>query len=132
MPALLALVVVTAVWGVRSLQVKDAVAISAVLAFLARPVRDRVRQRSPFRSISAFAGSAGAAWSGAAFAGVLLAAGCVLQTLRSGSQRGRSVSSAGFVTGMYVVLTPIFALAIFRIRIRIGGLDRRPARDRGA
>ncbi len=48
------------------------------------------------------------------FAGVLLAAGYLLQTL--GLER-TSVSSAGFVTGMYVVLTPLIALAIFRIRL---------------
>src|SRR4029079_6516912 len=28
-----------------------------------------------------------------------------------------SVSSAGFVTGMYVVLTPLLALALFRLRV---------------
>jgi drug/metabolite transporter (DMT)-like permease len=45
--------------------------------------------------------------------GGLLAAGYALQT--AGLQR-TSVSATGFVTGMYVVLTPLFALALFRVR----------------
>src|SRR5439155_14785983 len=52
--------------------------------------------------------------TGAAAAGGLLAAGYALQTL--GLER-TSVSSAGFVTGMYVVLTPLLALLLFRIRV---------------
>ena len=52
--------------------------------------------------------------SAAAFAGVLLAGGYVLQTL--GLER-TSVSNAGFVTGMYVVLTPLLGLALFRWRV---------------
>ena len=62
----------------------------------------------------------------ASFAGALLAAGYVLQTF--GLER-TSVSSAGFITGMYVVLTPLLALALFRIRIGAAGVGRRPARD---
>jgi drug/metabolite transporter (DMT)-like permease len=76
MRPLLALVLVTAVWGVTFVQVKDAVA--------------------------------------AAGAGALLGLGYVLQTL--GLER-TSVSSAGFITGMYVVLTPLIALALFRFRV---------------
>jgi drug/metabolite transporter (DMT)-like permease len=47
-------------------------------------------------------------------AGALLGAGYVLQTL--GLER-TSVSGAGFITGMYVVLTPLIALALFRFRV---------------
>ena len=53
------------------------------------------------------------AWA-AALAGVLLAGGYVLQTL--GLER-TSVSNAGFVTGMYVVLTPLLGLALFRLPV---------------
>ncbi len=113
MRALVALVLVTAVWGVTFVQVKDAVAVYPVLAFLALrfaiasatlavPAAKRVR------ALGRHGLAAGA------LAGILLAAGYVLQTF--GLER-TSVSSAGFVTGMYVVLTPILALAIFRIRI---------------
>jgi drug/metabolite transporter (DMT)-like permease len=112
MPALAALVLVTAVWGVTFVQVKDAIALYPLFAFLALrfaiasatlaiPGAGRLRRLG------------GRGLAAAALAGALLAAGYVLQTL--GLER-TSVSSTGFVTGMYVVLTPILALAIFRIR----------------
>src|SRR6266850_2602549 len=80
--AILALILVTAVWGVTFVQVKDAVAIYPLFAFL----------------------------------GALLGAGYALQT--AGLAR-TTVSGAGFVTGMYVVLTPLIALVLFRARIRL-------------
>ena len=46
--------------------------------------------------------------------GALLGAGYALQT--AGLER-TSVSSTGFITGMYVVLTPLLALVCFRTRI---------------
>jgi drug/metabolite transporter (DMT)-like permease len=46
--------------------------------------------------------------------GLLLAAGYALQT--AGLER-TTVSSTGFITGMYVVLTPLLALVLFRARI---------------
>jgi len=110
---LLALVAVTAVWGLTFVQVKDAVALYPLYAFLALrfgiatltlalPGAGRVRGL----------GRTGA-W-GAAVAGARLAGGYVLQTV--GLQR-TSVSHAGFVTGMYVVLTPVLGLALYRFRI---------------
>jgi drug/metabolite transporter (DMT)-like permease len=113
---LLVLVAVTAVWGVTFVQVKDAVAIYPLFAFLALrfaiasctlgvPAATRVR--------SLGRGGAG----GAALAGSLLGAGYVLQT--AGLER-TSVSSTGFITGMYVVLTPLLAVAFFRVRIGAG------------
>jgi drug/metabolite transporter (DMT)-like permease len=112
MPALVALVVVTAVWGVTFVQVKDAVAIYPLFAFLA--LRFAIASATlavPGGRRLRGLGRTGA--GAAALAGALLAAGYVLQTL--GLER-TSVSSAGFVTGMYVVLTPVIALALFRIR----------------
>ena len=112
MRALLLLIAVTAVWGVTFVQVKDAVEVYPILPFLAvrfgiasavlAPAAPRVRDL----------GRRGAA--GAALAGALLGAGYVLQTL--GLER-TSVSSAGFVTGMYVVLTPLIALVLFRLQV---------------
>src|SRR3954464_15655833 len=112
MPALVVLVVVTAVWGVTFVQVKDAVAIYPLFAFLALrfaiasgtlavPAAPRIRTL----------GRGGIA--AGALAGALLGAGYALQT--AGLER-TSVSSTGFITGMYVVLTPLLALALFRIR----------------
>ena len=46
--------------------------------------------------------------------GRLLALGYALQT--AGLER-TTVSSAGFITGLYVVFTPIFAYALFRISV---------------
>jgi drug/metabolite transporter (DMT)-like permease len=107
------LVAVTAVWGVTFVQVKDAVAIYPLFAFLALrfgiagctlavPGAKRVRAL----------GLSGIA--AAALAGSLLGAGYVLQT--AGLER-TTVSSTGFVTGMYVVLTPLLGLVILRVRI---------------
>ncbi len=113
MKALLALVVVTAVWGVTFVQVKDAVAIYPLFAFLAL----RFAIASCTLAVPAAArirtlGRGGIA--AGALAGALLGAGYALQT--AGLER-TSVSSTGFITGMYVVLTPLLALAIFRSRI---------------
>jgi drug/metabolite transporter (DMT)-like permease len=113
MPALLALILVTAAWGVTFVQVKDAVAVYPLFPFLAL--------RFGIASLTlALPGAARVrvlvrgGVAAAALAGGLLAAGYVLQT--AGLER-TSVSSAGFLTGMYVVLTPLLALACFRIRV---------------
>jgi len=113
MPGLLALVLVTGVWGVTFVQVKDAVAVYPLFAFLALR----------FGIASLTLGLPGArrlhslgrdGVRAGAVAGALLAGGYALQTL--GLQR-TTVSGAGFVTGMYVVLTPLLAFALFRIRV---------------
>ena len=113
MRALLALIAVTAVWGVTFVQVKDAVALYPLFAFLAvrfaiasltlaGPAATRLR-RLDRRGLGA-----------GIVLGLLLAAGYALQT--AGLER-TTVSSTGFITGMYVVLTPLIALALFRHRI---------------
>jgi drug/metabolite transporter (DMT)-like permease len=111
--ALVALIAVTAVWGVTFVQVKDAVELYPLFAFLAVrfaiataalavPAAGRVRN---LRRRGATAG---------AVLGLLLAGGYALQT--AGLER-TTVSGTGFVTGMYVVLTPLIALALFRSAI---------------
>ena len=113
MRALGVLVAVTAVWGVTFVQVKDAVAIYPLFAFLA--VRFGIAScalAAPAWARLATLGRDGTL--GAVLAGVLLGSGYVLQT--AGLER-TSVSSTGFITGMYVVLTPLLALALFRVRI---------------
>ena len=112
MPALLALALVTAVWGVTFVQVKDAVAIYPVLPFLALRFGIASLALAPAASRIRSLGRSGA--GAAALAGALLGAGYVLQTL--GLER-TSVSGAGFVTGMYVVLTPLLAFVLFRLRV---------------
>ena len=109
----LALIAVTAVWGVTFVQVKDAVALYPLFAFLA------VRFAIASATLAAPAvprlrtlGARGLAAGGVL--GVLLAAAYALQT--AGLER-TTVSSTGFITGLYVVLTPLFALLLFRQRI---------------
>ena len=115
MTALIALLAVTAVWGVTFVQVKDAVAIYPLFAFLAvRFVLATCVLAGPGarRVHSLHRRGAGAA----AALGLLLAAGYALQT--AGLER-TTVSSTGFITGLYVVLTPLIALAIFRSTIGV-------------
>ena len=118
MPALLVLVAVTAVWGVTFVQVKDAVAIYPLFAFLA--LRFAIAGGALAIPGAGRLTSLGRAGAGAAlFAGALLGAGYALQT--AGLER-TSVSSTGFVTGTYVVLTPVLALALFRSRLGPGAV----------
>jgi drug/metabolite transporter (DMT)-like permease len=113
--ALLALILVTAVWGVTFVQVKDAIEIYPLLAFLA------VR----YAIATGVLGIAGAArlrtlgrsgFAAGAVLGALLGLGIGLQT--AGLER-TTVSSTGFITGLYVVLTPIFGLLLFRTRVAV-------------
>src|ERR671914_1642366 len=112
MPALLALIAVTAVWGVTFVQVKDAVAIYPLFAFLA--VRFAIASLTlavpGTRRVRKLGGRGLAA---GALLGLLLAAGYGLQT--AGLER-TTVSSTGFVTRLYGLFTPLIGLAPFRLR----------------
>jgi drug/metabolite transporter (DMT)-like permease len=111
--ALLALIAVTVVWGVTFVQVKDAVEVYPLFAFLA--VRYAIAA-----GVLSLAGAARMRTLGprgtlaGAVLGGLLGVGIALQT--AGLQR-TTVSSTGFITGLYVVLTPLFGLALFRTRV---------------
>ena len=113
MKALLALVVVTAIWGVTFVQVKDAVEVYPLFAFLAvrfaiASVTLAVPGARRLRSLG------GRGFAAGILLGALLAVGYALQT--AGLQR-TTPSSAGFITGLYVVITPLVALLLFRERI---------------
>ena len=113
MLALLALVVVTAVWGVTFVQVKDAVELYPLFAFLAVRFFIATATLAPVASRRVAAlGRTGIV--AAASLGLLLALGYALQT--AGLER-TTVSATGFITGLYVVLTPVLALALFRVGI---------------
>jgi drug/metabolite transporter (DMT)-like permease len=113
MPALLALVAVTAVWGVTFVQVKDALELYPLFAFLAvrfaistaalAPFAWQPLRQLPLRGVVAGCG-----------VGLLLALAYALQT--AGLEL-TTVSSTGFITGLYVVFTPLLALALFGTRV---------------
>jgi len=110
---LLALIFVTAVWGVTFVQVKDAVAIYPLFAFLA--VRFAIASATlALPAAKRLRGLGRSGIAGGAFLGLLLAGGYALQT---GGLERTTVSSTGFITGMYVVLTPLIALVLYRSRI---------------
>jgi drug/metabolite transporter (DMT)-like permease len=112
-PALLALVAVTALWGLTFVQVKDAVELYPLFAFLAVRFAIATATLAPFsaRPLRALPRQG---WVAGAGLGLLLATGYALQT--AGLER-TTVSNAGFITGLYVVFTPLAAVALFRIRI---------------
>jgi drug/metabolite transporter (DMT)-like permease len=112
-PALLVLLAVAAVWGGTFVQVKDAVAIYPLFAFLAVRFAIATATLAP-AAAGRIRGLRREGTAAAALLGALLATGYALQT--AGLER-TTVSSAGFVTGMYVVLTPVIAFAAFRLRV---------------
>jgi drug/metabolite transporter (DMT)-like permease len=113
MPALLALVAVTVVWGITFVQVKDAVELYPLFAFLA--VRFAIASMVLAVPAAGRLRSLGRrGWVAGSSLGLLLAAGYALQT--AGLER-TTVSSAGFITGLYVVFTPLLALLLFRTRV---------------
>jgi drug/metabolite transporter (DMT)-like permease len=110
---LLALVGVTAIWGVTFVQVQDAIALYPLFAFLAVRFAISTVVLAPFawRSLRTLPRSGYAAGVGA---GVLLAIAYGLQT--AGLEL-TTVASTGFITGLYVVFTPLLALAFFGTRV---------------
>jgi len=107
---MIALVGVTVIWGYTFVPVQEAIAIYPLFAFLAVRFGISSLVLAPFawRSLRMLPRSGFVAGVGA---GVLLAAAYGLQT--AGLEL-TTVSSTGFITGLYVVLTPVLALALFR------------------
>jgi drug/metabolite transporter (DMT)-like permease len=110
---LLALIAVTAVWGVTFVQVKDAVDVYPLFAFLA------VRHAIATGTLAVAGGRrvftlGRSGFVAGAVLGGLLGLGIGLQT--AGLER-TTVSSTGFITGLYVVLTPLFGLLLFRTTV---------------
>lgn len=106
----LALIGVTAVWGWTFVVVRDAVGAYPVLPFLA--VRFAIAA-----AILAPAGlRGGSGFKAGLLPGVVLAAGYLAQT--AGLTR-TTASKAGLLTGLFVVLTPLFAFAVWRARPRL-------------
>ncbi len=99
----LSLVGVCAIWGLTFPLVQDAVAVIPVMTFLgyrytAAALLAAILFRRPLRRLG------GAGWKAGALMGVFLTGGYILQTL--GLERTTS-ANAGFITGLFVVLTPL-------------------------
>jgi drug/metabolite transporter (DMT)-like permease len=110
---LLLLVGVTAIWGVTFVQVQDALVLYPLFAFLAVRFGISVLVLAPFawapvRSMPREGIVAGLG------VGVLLALAYGLQT--AGLEL-TTVASTGFITGLYVVFTPLIALWLFGTRV---------------
>lgn len=110
----LALVLVTVVWGITFVQVKDAVEIYPLFGFLAL--------RFAIGSFALFPFAAARArrvpWKRGALVGALL--GVLVAGAYAFQTAGlvhTTASGSGVVTGLYVVMTPLLALVLLRRRI---------------
>jgi drug/metabolite transporter (DMT)-like permease len=103
-----ALVGVTAIWGITFVQVQDALALYPLFAFLAVRFAISTVALAPFAwgQLRVLARDGYAAGVGV---GALLALAYALQT--AGLEH-TTVSSTGFITGLYVVFTPLIGLAV--------------------
>lgn len=115
--ALVSMLVVTAIWGATFVVVKDAVTRMPVMDFLAWRFLAAAAVLVVLRP-HALRGLGTHGWAHGGVLGLLLGVGFVTQTF--GLAIGTQASVSGFVTGMYVVFTPL--LAGLLLRRRIGGL----------
>jgi drug/metabolite transporter (DMT)-like permease len=122
---LVALILVTVVWGITFVQVKDAVAIYPLFAFLALRFAIGSLALFPF----ALARARRSSWKRGAVVGVLL--GLLVAGAYAFQTAGlvhTTVSGSGVLTGLYVVMTPLLALVLLRRRIEPRDLARAAAR----
>jgi drug/metabolite transporter (DMT)-like permease len=108
-----ALILVTAVWGITFVQVKDAVELYPLLAFLAIRYVIATAALAPI-ALRRLGGFGRDGLVAGAVLGGLIALGIGLQT--AGLER-TTVTSTGFITGLYVLFTPLLGLALFRTPI---------------
>lgn len=113
MLALWLLVLVTAIWGITFVQVKDAIALYPLLAFLAVRYLIATASLAPVALLRIRGLGRDGIVAGSVL-GALIALGIGLQT--AGLER-TTVTSTGFITGLYVLFTPLIALALFRTPI---------------
>jgi drug/metabolite transporter (DMT)-like permease len=106
---LFVLVAVTAIWGYTFVPVQDAVALYPLFAFLSVRFAISTLALAPFawRPLRTLPPRG---WIAGCGVGLLLAAAYALQTAGLDLT---TVSSTGFITGLYVVLTPLIALLVF-------------------
>jgi drug/metabolite transporter (DMT)-like permease len=109
----LALIAIASVWGLTFVMVQDAIALLPTMAFLAYRFipaallvavifRRRLRALPP------------EGWRAGLVMGVFLTGGYIFQTL---GLEATSASNAGFITGLFVVLTPVLGAVFLGHRI---------------
>lgn len=107
-----ALIGIAAVWGLTFVMVQDAIAELPAMAFLAyRFLPASLLVALVFRR--ALAALTPDGWRAGLVMGAFLTAGYVFQTV---GLQYTSASSAGFITGLFVVLTPLFGRLLLGIR----------------
>lgn len=107
---LLALVAVTAIWGYTFVPVQNAVGAYPLFAFLAVRFAISTLALAPF-AWKPLRALPWAGWAAGLVAGSFLGLAYGLQT--AGLEL-TTVTSTGFITGLYVVFTPLLALAAWR------------------
>ncbi|RJO61647.1 MAG: DMT family transporter [Dehalococcoidia bacterium] len=108
--ALVALLAITAVWGSTFLVVQDAVERMPVMDFLAVRFTAATLVMLAIRP-TCLRGMSRAGFMRAAGLGVMLGMGYITQTY---GLKYTSASVSGFITGMFVVLTPVMSWVLFR------------------
>ena len=108
-----ALIAIAAVWGVTFVMVQDAIAFLPTMAFLAyrfipAALIVAVIFWRPLRRLPA------AGWRAGLVMGFFLAGGYIFQTL---GLEQTTASNTGFITGLFVVLTPVLGAIFLRDRV---------------
>jgi drug/metabolite transporter (DMT)-like permease len=108
-----ALVGIASIWGLTFVMVKDAIEELPTMAFLAyRFIPASLIVAVVFRKQLARLPREG--WRAGAVMGVFLAGGYIFQTL---GMEHTTASNAGFITGLFVVLTPVLGALVLRQRL---------------
>jgi drug/metabolite transporter (DMT)-like permease len=108
-----ALIGIASIWGLTFVMVKDAIEELPTMAFLAyRFIPASLIVAVVFRKQLAALSRDG--WRAGAVMGVFLTGGYVFQTL---GMEQTTASNAGFITGLFVVITPVLAAVVLRQRL---------------
>jgi drug/metabolite transporter (DMT)-like permease len=108
-----ALIGIAAVWGLTFVMVQDAIELLPTMAFLGyrfaiAAILVALVFRNRMRALS------GAGWRSGLVMGALLTAGYILQTF---GLEETTASNAGFITGLFVVLTPVLGSLLLGDRV---------------
>jgi drug/metabolite transporter (DMT)-like permease len=104
---------IASIWGLTFVMVKDAIEELPTMAFLAyRFIPASMIVAVVFRRQLASLSRDG--WRAGAVMGLFLAGGYIFQTL---GMENTTASNAGFITGLFVVLTPVLGAIVLRDRL---------------